>query len=270
MSIWTYSAHDDDLHRVRADIESRRCIYCGTDLTVRSDDNHVRFQNRPGGSRLVTEQRRLAKSCRICGWWLVKATSHMENDSLPVTDYAYRTLGAAGVLRRFDTAGQTEPLSEIRQYLAARYDARFHIDPRRFEDVVVSVYSDLGYDVEATGKTGDGGVDAVLRRNGSAVGVQVKRLRGKVEAEAIRSFAGALYLKGMLRGIFVTTSAYTCGARKTAELASDRIPIYLVDATTFYNQLGLAQRRSGSHQSDTPEFPASAALRVLTSSTSWP
>lgn len=130
----------------------------------------------------------------------------MENDSLPIVDYADRTLGATGVLRRFDTGGQTAPLSEIRQYLAARYDARFHIDPRRFEDVVVSVYRDLGYDVEATGKTGDGGVDAVLRRNGSAVGVQVKRVHGRVEAEAIRSFAGALYLKGMLRGVFVTTS----------------------------------------------------------------
>jgi hypothetical protein len=270
MSIWRYSAHDDDVHRVRSDIESRRCIYCGTDLTVRSDDHHVTFQNRPGASRFVTEQRRLAKSCRTCGWWLIKATSHMANGSLPIMDYDYRTLGASGVLRRFDTAAQTEPVSEIRQYLAARYDARFHIDPRRFEDVVVSVYRDLGYDVEATGKTGDGGVDAVLRRNGSAVGVQVKRVHGKVEAEAIRSFAGALYLKGMLRGVFVTTSDFTRGARKTAELASDRVPIYLVDARTFYNQLGLAQRRSGSLQSDAPEFPASAELHVLTSSRSWP
>ena len=38
-----------------------------------------------------------------------------------------------------------------------------------------------------------------------AYGVQSSGIVGKIKAEAIRAFVGALYLKRMLAGVFITT-----------------------------------------------------------------
>ena len=270
MGAWTYTAQDEDVERVRTEIEAQACVYCCAKLHARVDEHDI--QCHQYRRRYVTENRRTVKCCPACGWWLVKRTSHLTNDdaSMMITDWDYATYGACGVLRAFDVRARTEPLSVIRQYLAAKYDKRFHIDPLRFEDVVVSVYRDFGYDVEATGRTGDGGIDAVLRRGDQTVGVQVKRVRGKIEAEHIRSFAGALYLQGMLAGVYVTTSGFTRGARETAAMAASRIPIVLVDAAKFYDQLGLAQRRTYNPKGELPRVIATAYLHRVQYSSSRP
>jgi len=35
-----------------------------------------------------------------------------------------------GVMRHFNIEDRYAPIEEVRAYLAARYDARFHVDPR--------------------------------------------------------------------------------------------------------------------------------------------
>lgn len=186
-------------------------------------------------------------------------------DDTGLLNARFSRCGASGVLRNLDVANQSIALEEVRSYLAARYDARYDINPRVFEDVVIGVYQDLGGAVQATGRTGDGGIDAVIQsRNGETVGVQVKRYRGKIGAAQIREFAGALYLKGMLRGIYVTTSTFTTGAQATArQSAAARIPIELVDAPRFYAQLGLAQRARYSNLPDDAAPFANARLVTI-------
>lgn len=268
-TIWAYTGEDDNPLRVKRDIDARLCVYCGAMLDHRVDEHDITYQEH-GRRGFVTEKQRLVKCCPACGWWLVRSSSHFVNDGRLITDWTDSTHGACGVLRAFDIASECEPLSEVRQYLAAKYDARFDINPTRFEEVVVSVYRDLGYDVEATGRTGDGGIDAVLRKDAKVVGVQVKRVHGKIEAEHIRSFAGALYLKGMLGGVYVTTSTFTRGARDTVATAAHRIPIVLVDAAKFYDQLGLAQRRTYDRAADLPAEIVTAKLIKVYYSTSRP
>jgi hypothetical protein len=76
------------------------------------------------------------------------------------------------------------------------------------------------------------------------IGVQVKRYRRerKIEAEQIRSFAGALVLGGHTKGVFVTTSSFRKGARKTAERFAERgYPVELMDAQRFFEALCIAQ-----------------------------
>jgi hypothetical protein len=79
--------------------------------------------------------------------------------------------------------------------------------------------------------------------------VQVRRYRDerRIEAEQIRSLAGALQLGGHTRGVFVTTSRFRSGAVTTAKrygAAPIGLPIELIDAKGFLAALGLAQRQS--------------------------
>ena len=151
-----------------------------------------------------------------------------------------------GMLLELDLSDLSLPISEVRDYLAARYDSRFRVHPQRFEEFVASVFGDLGYDSRATSYSGDGGIDVVLNgSSGDTVGVQVKRYKGAICVEQIRAFTGALVLKGITKGIFVTTSRFQSGVAGTADVSAARgYPIELQDAERFYESLQLAQVES--------------------------
>jgi hypothetical protein len=117
-----------------------------------------------------------------------------------------------------------------------------------FEEVVASVFRDLEYKVVVTGFSADGGVDIVLHGSSDhVVGVQVKRYRSEIKAEQIRSLAGALVLGGQTRGVFVTTSDFSRGAKDTARKYSELgVQIELINAQAFYDALGLVERQKTS------------------------
>ena len=67
----------------------------------------------------------------------------------------------------------------------------------------------------------------------------------KIEAEQIRSLAGALILNGHTRGAFVTTSSFRRGATSAAHrFGTIGIPIELIDCDRFFEALGIAQRKT--------------------------
>jgi restriction system protein len=175
--------------------------------------------------------------------------------------------GNAGSLINLDLKDQSIPLAEVRKYLAARYDDRFHIDPAIFEQVVASVYSDHDFHVRVTAKTGDGGIDAIFdASDGSVTGVQVKRYAGhrRITVEQIHSFAGALIRKGLPAGLFVTTSDFQRGAHVAAsDFAKLGTPIELVNAVRFYEALGISQRRAYKRVNDRSAPFAKAPLLDL-------
>jgi restriction system protein len=99
--------------------------------------------------------------------------------------------------------------------------------------------------VRVTSYSGDEGIDVAILdgEGGETAGIQVKRYQGKISAEQIRSFTGALVLKGMTSGIFVTTSSFQKGAHHVKSVAQARgLAIELVDAKRFYDALRIAQR----------------------------
>ncbi|MBC8065302.1 MAG: restriction endonuclease [Chlorobia bacterium] len=129
------------------------------------------------------------------------------------------------------------PLEEVRSYLTARYDQRFEVHPKLFEEVVASVFRDLGYRARATAYTGDDGIDVVMALDDSSdetTGVQVKRYRDAISVEQLRSLAGALLIGGHTKGVFITTSTFQSGAERTAQISKDRgYEIQLLDAPGF-------------------------------------
>lgn len=93
-----------------------------------------------------------------------------------------------------------------------------------------------------------GGIDVVLDGpDGATAGVQVKRYKKtrKIEAEQIRSLAGALIFNGHTRGAFVTTSSFRRGAKSAARrFGTIGTPIELLDCERFFEALGIAQRKT--------------------------
>jgi restriction system protein len=156
-----------------------------------------------------------------------------------------RRRGAAAQLREFNLTGTSEPIEEIRSYLAANYDARSKIHPRVFEETVASVFRGLGYDARVTAYSGDDGIDVVLDGpDDQLIGIQVKRQANRVAVKAIRELAGALLIGGYTRGIFVTTSDFQSGAQRTADLSAlSGKPIELLNAEKFFDALKLVQRK---------------------------
>lgn len=133
-------------------------------------------------------------------------------------------------------------MSEVRAFLAARYEARNTINPRLFEETVASVFVSLGYNATVTAYSGDGGIDVILQKGRERIGVQVKRYQNSICVEQIRSLAGAMLLNGMTQGIFVTTSTFQRGTSDTVNRYDVKgYRIDLVDAPRFFDMLKLSQ-----------------------------
>ena len=106
-------------------------------------------------------------------------------------------------------------------------------DPAFFEIVIVDLMLKMGYGSDTTsgkvlGGSGDNGVDGVINLDPLGVDqvyVQAKRYQATspIGSGAIRDFYGALGLKDVSKGIFVTTSSFSPNARATAEKLGARI-----------------------------------------------
>ncbi|MDE8588951.1 restriction endonuclease [Arthrobacter sp. NQ4] len=105
--------------------------------------------------------------------------------------------------------------------------------PDFFEEAVVKLLLKMGYGgAEQRGRriggTGDGGVDGVIDQDAlglDRIYVQAKRYAdgNTVGRETIQAFVGALHGVGASRGVFITTSTFTAGARQYAENVPSRI-----------------------------------------------
>lgn len=225
--------------------KTRECPYCGGALRELTG----RRTNRPGESLSEHSISGFAAVvvCDVCGWWKV------ENNEQVLTNYHYRAEEfyisylvnrvGMGSLRNLDLNDISTPISELKSYLLAKYKARFTLTPRKFEELVGSIFSDFGYKVRLTSYSGDRGIDIVVFDNDdSTIGVQVKRYAGKVEAEQIRALAGSLVLNGHTKGVFVTTSGFTKGSQKTArQYEALGFPIELINAKRFYDCLAIGR-----------------------------
>lgn len=99
-------------------------------------------------------------------------------------------------------------------------------DPTFFEKAVIKLLLAMGYGgAEQRGRqiggTGDGGVDGVIDQDAlglEKIYVQAKRYAetASVGSATIREFIGALAIKGVSSGVFITTSSFTQSAKDTA------------------------------------------------------
>jgi len=254
MSIWTYKdcrSDPDALSEMLPSGWNDQCLFCSERLKQLSSGSSM-------GRMIIGHNTSFTKAtdeiwiCGCCGWW--GATGVRYSQGTPYQKMVW--VGAVGSLLSLDLSDQHFPLHEIRKYLCAQYEKRFVVDSKLFEQVVASVYSDLGFKAEAVGASGDGGIDVVLTdSSGKRIGVQVKRYQNTIQVEQIRALTGALVIKGLTAGIFVTTSSFTAGGEGTAKASRAKgYPVELVDHRRFFDALKIAQRNC-YEKSDEPDAP---------------
>jgi len=125
-----------------------------------------------------------------------------------------------------------------------------NLNPYYFEKIVLKLFKRMGYgDFETTPKSGDGGIDGVIKQDDLGVDkiyIQAKRYtENKVRETEIRNFKGAIDDKGVQKGIFVTTTSFDQKAIDSVNKSSNKIILIdgntLVDLMYKYN-VGIEER----------------------------
>ncbi len=117
----------------------------------------------------------------------------------------------------------------------------YNISPSAFERLAQRILRESGFfQVEVTGKTGDGGIDGkgIVRVSGLLsfhVIFQCKRYKGSVTPSQIRDFRGAMQGRAD-KGLFITTGNFTREALKEAT-RDGAPPIDLIDGDLLCDKL---------------------------------
>lgn len=121
----------------------------------------------------------------------------------------------------------------MRRELIAEVRSRVsQISPERFERLVVQLLVKMGYGGtladagKAIGGSGDEGIDGIIKEDRlglDVIYVQAKRWEAPVSRPEIQKFAGALQGQRARKGVFITTSEFSDGARDFAGKIESRI-----------------------------------------------
>lgn len=104
--------------------------------------------------------------------------------------------------------------------------------PEFFEQLVVDLLVAMGYGGshedagQAIGRSGDGGIDGIIKEDRLGldfVYIQAKRWEGVVGRPQTQGFAGSLEGQRSRKGVFITTSDFTKGARDYVDRIEKRI-----------------------------------------------
>lgn len=108
------------------------------------------------------------------------------------------------------------------------------LSPTEFERLVLRLLEQMGYGrsgvVEHSGRSGDAGIDGIISQDPlglDRIYLQAKRYAPdqSVQRPAIQGFVGALMGAQGDRGVFITTSSFSAGARTEAERVNARIEL---------------------------------------------
>lgn len=114
----------------------------------------------------------------------------------------------------------TDPIQEIKRYLAKHPEKLYNLTPRRFEELIAAILKDLGFDTELTPATRDGGRDiyAYVRNTVTSflMFVECKKWasHSKVGIDVVQRVHGAAKAGGAHKAMIVTTSFFTLPAQK--------------------------------------------------------
>jgi restriction system protein len=135
----------------------------------------------------------------------------------------------------------TEEVYDTEKWKERLLNILYNISPSAFERLAQRLLRESGFfQVEVTGKTGDGGIDGkgIVRVSGLLsfhVIFQCKRYKGSIIPSQIRDFRGAMQGRAD-KGLFITTGTFTREAIKEAT-RDGAPPIDLIDGELLCDKL---------------------------------
>lgn len=187
MGIWIYQDYKNEKNicenTTYGKVKSKYCIFCGKKMYPLS------YEDFPENNSYHRWIDRIIKICPVCGWWSVFKKDYGDrwksSEQEQYDDFTYYEYGSIAVLKKLDVSDITIPIEDTKQYLLAKYKYRYDVHPRKLEEVVASIFRNVGYRVRITSYQNDGGIDVILDGNDQEIiGVQVKRY--KIQLEFLR------------------------------------------------------------------------------------
>lgn len=120
---------------------------------------------------------------------------------------------------------------EVKKFFKKYPHKLYELNPRKFEELIASIFEDLGFSVELTKATRDGGRDIIASLRNAVTNflayVECKRYapENKVGVGIIRQVSGVQYTKKPAKSIIVTTSFFTKDAIEEAESLENQLDL---------------------------------------------
>lgn len=203
-----------------------RCPFCKTEYETE------RFDPYPSSGA------HQEKRCHICGFWWIRDYGNDGHWDSQIYEFA--------ALQRLEINSSDLALEELGTHIRRRFGDIYHLTPRRFEELVADIYSNLGYLPRLTQHTRDGGYDIYMLEKSSKEQTIVKCKRyGKdrrLRVGTVRQVLGIQLETGIRQAKIVTTTSFTKPARDTANKVSASPSGYqleLIDAHELLTALGV-------------------------------
>lgn len=153
--------------------------------------------------------------CQICGFWFVHLWAELLDEG---TQDLSPECVALATIKKLNINDADLALSELGTHLRRHPNDAYHLNSRRFEQLVADVYRNLGYSVRLTQQTHDSGYDILLLEAGSGKQtiVECKRFaeHRKVGINIVREILGVQLVFGIKQAKVITTSHFTNPARE--------------------------------------------------------
>lgn len=113
---------------------------------------------------------------------------------------------------------------QIKTYLKKNPEKMYDLSPRKFEELVADILKDMGFDVELTKATRDGGRDIIAHITNSVCSylthIECKKYapENKVGVSIIREVMGVHQIRNATKSIIVTTGFFSKDAIKDGSI----------------------------------------------------
>lgn len=120
---------------------------------------------------------------------------------------------------------------QIKSYFKTNPEKMYDISPRKFEELVADILKDMGFEVELTKATRDGGRDIIAHIRNSVCSylthIECKKYApdNKVGVEIIRKVMGVHQIRKATKSIIVTTGFFSKDAVKEAAMVGNRLDL---------------------------------------------
>lgn len=120
----------------------------------------------------------------------------------------------------------------IQDYFKKNPEEIYKLSSRKFEELIASIIQDMGYDVELTQATRDGGRDIIATiRTGLGTfltHIECKKYnpKNKVDVKIIREVTGVHHLRNADKSVIITSSYFTKSAIEEAQRAESYLTLH--------------------------------------------